>query len=57
MKARKTIGGIAAIIGIFAAVSVMDGSAHEMAIRIGGTAMFAFGLWLGRWFDFQDDAR
>ena len=54
MKARKTIGAILAIIGIFAAVSVVDGSDNEMLVMGIGTAMFAFGAWLGKWFDFQN---
>ena len=44
MKARKTIGAIVAIIGLFAAVCVMDGSAHELLIRVGGVATFIAGV-------------
>ncbi len=44
-----------AIIGLFAAVSVVDGSQHEMLVRFGGAAMFAFGAWLGKWFELQKD--
>lgn len=33
-----------AIIGVFVAVCTMDGSAHEVALRLGGTAAFAIGL-------------
>lgn len=33
-----------AILGVFVAVCTMDGSAHEVAIRLGGTAAFAIGL-------------
>jgi hypothetical protein len=33
-----------AIIGVFVAVSTMDGSAHEVALRLGGIAAFAIGL-------------
>ena len=54
MKARKYIGAAIAIVGMTAAVSVADGSAGEMIIRIGGTALLAFGLWLGKFFDFQN---
>ena len=46
MKARKIIGGFIAIIGITAAVSVCDGSAHEMLIRGIGVAMFAIGAFI-----------
>ena len=43
MKTRKFIGGFIAIIGITAAVSVCDGSAHEMLVRGIGVALFAIG--------------
>ena len=33
-----------AIIGVFVAICTVDGSAHEVAIRLGGTAAFAIGL-------------
>ncbi len=33
-----------AIIGVFVAICTMDGSAHEIALRLGGTAAFAIGL-------------
>ena len=33
-----------AIVGVFVAVCTMDGSAHEVALRLGGTAAFAIGL-------------
>ena len=40
-----TASGILAVAGAFAAVCVMDGSAHEMAIRCAGAITFAvFGL-------------
>lgn len=39
-KAFATI----AIIGVFVAVCTMDGSAHEVALRLGGTAAFVIGL-------------
>lgn len=35
---------IIAILGVFVAVCTMDGSAHEVALRLGGTAAFAIGL-------------
>jgi hypothetical protein len=54
MKARKYIGAAIAIIGITAAVSVCDGSAHEMLIRGIGVAMFAIGAFVGKFFDFQN---
>jgi hypothetical protein len=54
MKARKFIGGSIAIIGLVAAVSVCDGSAHEMAVRIIGTAMFVVGCLVAKVFDFQN---
>ena len=54
MKARKIIGGVIAIIGLMATVSVADNSSYEMAVRIGGTAMFAAGAWIGKYFDFQN---
>ena len=47
-KTRNIIGticGVLAVVGAFAAVCVMDGSAHEMAIRCAGAVAFAvFGL-------------
>ena len=33
-----------AIVGVFVAVCTMDGSAHEVALRLGGTAAFVIGL-------------
>ena len=39
-KAFATI----AIVGVFVAVCTMDGSAHEVALRLGGTAAFVIGL-------------
>ena len=53
MKARKIIGSFIAIIGMVAAVSVCDGSAHEMLVRGIGVAMFAIGAFIGRFFDSQ----
>ena len=46
MKAtiKNTIGtilGALACVSVFAAVSVTDGSAHEMAVRLGGAIAFA----------------
>ena len=43
-KTRNIIGticGILAVFGAFAAVCVMDGSAHEMTIRCAGALTFA----------------
>jgi hypothetical protein len=54
MKARKYICGFIAIIGVTAAVSVADSSAHEMLIRGIGIAMFAIGAFVGKFFDFQN---
>lgn len=42
-----TICGGIAVVAAFAAVSVMDGSEHEMAVRMGGT--IAFALFAGAW--------
>jgi hypothetical protein len=53
MKARRLFGGFIAIIGITAAISVADGSAHEMLIRGIGVALFAIGAFIGKFFDFQ----
>jgi hypothetical protein len=53
MKARQFIGGFIAIIGMTAAVSVADGSAHEMLVRGIGVALFAIGAFIGKFFDFQ----
>ena len=33
-----------AILGVFVAICTMDGSAHEVALRLGGTAAFVIGL-------------
>jgi hypothetical protein len=33
-----------ATIGVFVAICTMDGSAHEVALRLGGIAAFAIGL-------------
>lgn len=44
MKARNIIGGAIAAIGIFAAICCKDGSAHEIAIRFAGIAMFLVGV-------------
>lgn len=43
-KTRNIIGticGVLAVVGAFAAVCVMDGSAHETAIRCAGAITFA----------------
>ena len=43
-KIKNTIGtmcGALACVSAFAAVCVMDGSAHEMAVRCGGAIAFA----------------
>lgn len=57
MKARKYIGGFIAIVGLTAAVSVCDGSAHEFLIRGIGVAMFAIGAFIGKFFDFQQNTK
>lgn len=54
MKARQFIGGAIAIIGLVAAVSVADGSAHEMFVRGIGVALFAIGAFVGKFFDFKN---
>lgn len=41
--ASKAFAAIA-ILGVFVAVCTMDGSAHEVALRLGGTAAFVIGL-------------
>ena len=33
-----------AIIAVFVAICTMDGSAHEVALRLGGTSAFVIGL-------------
>lgn len=43
-KAINTIFAAVAIVGVFAAVCVMDGSNHEMAVRLIGTLAFLAGL-------------
>ena len=55
MKARKYIGAAIAIIGMTVAISVCNGSAHEMLIRGIGVDMFAIGAFIGRFFDFQKE--
>lgn len=40
-RTATTACGILAVAGAFAAVCVMDGSAHEMAIRCAGAITFA----------------
>ena len=43
-KIKNTLGticGALACVSVFAAVCVMDGSAHEMAVRCGGAIAFA----------------
>jgi hypothetical protein len=54
MKVRQIVGGFIAIIGMTAAISVCDGSEHEMLIRGIGIAMFAVGAFIGKFFDFQN---
>lgn len=56
MKTRQFIGGFIAIIGMAAAVSVADGSNHEMLVRGIGIAMFATGAFIGKFFTFQNKA-
>ena len=43
-KFAKILGGTLAIAGVFVAVCLVDGSAHEIAIRLGGVAAFIVGL-------------
>jgi hypothetical protein len=51
---RKIIAGTIAVIGVTVAISVADGSAHEMLVRGIGVAMFAIGAFVGKFFDFQN---
>lgn len=55
MKARKIIGGVAAITGIFVAICYADGAPFELTIRLAGIALFAIGAAFGGFFDFQKD--
>lgn len=43
-KAINTIFAAVAIVGVFAAICVTDGSNHEMAVRLIGTLAFVGGL-------------
>lgn len=43
-KAINTIFAAVAIVGVFAAICVTDGSNHEMAVRLIGTLAFVAGL-------------
>ena len=43
-KARKIIGAVLAIAGIFTAVCLVDGSCHEITIRFGGLLAFVAGI-------------
>ena len=43
-KTFNTIFAAVAIVGVFAAVCVTDGSNHEMAVRLIGTLAFVAGL-------------
>lgn len=43
-KAINTIFAAVAIVGVFTAVCVTDGSNHEMAVRLIGTLVFVAGL-------------
>lgn len=43
-KAFNIIFAAVAIVGVFAAVCVTDGSNHEMAVRLIGTLAFVAGL-------------
>lgn len=43
-KAFNTIFAAVAIVGVFAAVCVTDGSNHEMAVRLIGTLAFVAGM-------------
>ena len=54
MKTRQFIGGFIAIIGLVAAVSVADGSAHEMFVRCIGVALFAIAAFVGEFFDLKN---
>ena len=40
-KIGKTACGVIACVALIAAVSVTDGSTHEMAVRLGGAIAFA----------------
>lgn len=43
MKARNFIGGAIFSIGFFVTIGLMDGSAHEIALRFAGIAMIVAG--------------
>lgn len=43
-KAINIIFAAVAIVGVFAAICVTDGSNHEMAVRLFGTLAFVGGL-------------
>lgn len=43
-KVAKIFGSTLAIAGVFTAVCLVDGSANEIAIRLGGVAAFIVGL-------------
>lgn len=47
---RKIIAGTIAVIGVTVAISVADGSAHELLVRGIGIAMFITGAWIGKYF-------
>lgn len=55
MKARKLVGGLIAVIGVAAAVSVAEGNAHETLVRAIGVAMFIIGTFTAKAFDFQNE--
>ena len=42
-KALNYFGKALAVAGVFVAVCLVDGSAHEIAIRMGGVAAFIIG--------------
>ena len=43
-KIAKSIGGVLAAAGVFVAVCTVDGSANELAIRLGGVLAFITGV-------------
>lgn len=55
MKARRIIGGMIALFGLTAAVSIKDGSSYEILIRFVGITILAAGAYIAKAFDFQDN--
>jgi hypothetical protein len=53
-NAKKTIGSVLWLLGLTLAICTPDNCQYEIALRLGGVLMFAFGAYLSEAYDFQE---